>query len=290
MCRLFGLHAGADPVSATFWLLDAPDSLQAQSHREPDGAGIGVFDPTGAPVVDKQPIPAWQDAEFARQARIAHSRTFVAHVRYASTGAHTVQNTHPFSQDGRLLAHNGAFGGLPKLDARLVELEADGLVGGQTDSERMFALITVEARRNGGDLGAAIITAVSWIADNLPVFALNLILATADDLWALRFPATHRLYVLDRTRTPATLEVSSPRIRARSDELSNSPAVIVASEPMDGESGWRLMDPGELTRVDAGLRITTTRPFPDPPRFPLTLADMSPAAAASQGAAAQSTD
>src|SRR3954453_2198225 len=26
MCRLFGLHAGAEPVSATFWLLDAPDS------------------------------------------------------------------------------------------------------------------------------------------------------------------------------------------------------------------------------------------------------------------------
>ena len=43
MCRLFGLHAGAEPVTATFWLLDAPDSLREQSHREPDGAGIGVF-------------------------------------------------------------------------------------------------------------------------------------------------------------------------------------------------------------------------------------------------------
>jgi predicted glutamine amidotransferase len=46
MCRLFGLHAGA-PVRATFWLLDAPDSLRAQSHRAPDGAGIGTFDPEG---------------------------------------------------------------------------------------------------------------------------------------------------------------------------------------------------------------------------------------------------
>jgi glutamine amidotransferase len=32
MCRLFGLHAGT-PVSATFWLLDAPDSLAEQSRR-----------------------------------------------------------------------------------------------------------------------------------------------------------------------------------------------------------------------------------------------------------------
>ena len=68
MCRLFGLHAGT-PVRATFWLLDAPDSLAVQSHREPDGAGIGVFDRDGQPIVDKQPIAAWQDAEFATEAR-----------------------------------------------------------------------------------------------------------------------------------------------------------------------------------------------------------------------------
>ncbi len=33
MCRLFGLHAGT-PVDAEFWLIDAPDSLAAQSHRK----------------------------------------------------------------------------------------------------------------------------------------------------------------------------------------------------------------------------------------------------------------
>ena len=33
MCRLFGLTSGTVPVQATFWLLDAPDSLEAQSHR-----------------------------------------------------------------------------------------------------------------------------------------------------------------------------------------------------------------------------------------------------------------
>src|SRR5690349_17328154 len=107
MCRLFGLHAGADPVTASFWLLDAPDSLRAQSHRNPDGAGIGVFDASGEPVLDKQPIAGYEDVEFAREARTAHSRTFVAHVRYASVGAHTVANTHPFTMDGRIFAHNG---------------------------------------------------------------------------------------------------------------------------------------------------------------------------------------
>ena len=43
MCRLFGLTAGKSRVKATFWLLDAPDSLQVQSHRNADGAGLGFF-------------------------------------------------------------------------------------------------------------------------------------------------------------------------------------------------------------------------------------------------------
>lgn len=287
MCRLFGLHAGADPVTATFWLLDAPDSLREQSHREPDGAGIGVFTVDGRPVLDKQPIAAWQDSEFARAARTARSRTFIAHVRYASTGAHTVANTHPFTQDGRLFAHNGAFGALDQLDARLADLSVAGLVAGQTDSERMFALITAETSRNGGDVGAGIVSAVSWIAERLPVFALNLILAGPDDLWALRYPNTHELFVLDRVVSPTALHVRSKRIRTRSEELTAQPAVVVASEPMDGESGWRLMDPGELVHVGPDLAITSTHPLTDPPRHQLTLADMSPTAAASQGPAAQ---
>ena len=45
MCRLFGLHAGT-PVDAEFWLIDAPDSLAAQSHLldpfHPGAVGLRV--------------------------------------------------------------------------------------------------------------------------------------------------------------------------------------------------------------------------------------------------------
>ena len=198
MCRLFGLHAGTQDVTATFWLIDAPDSLQAQSHRNPDGAGVGTFGPAGQPEVSKQPIAAWEDAQFAAAAQDLRGTTFVAHVRYASTGAHTMANTHPFEQDGRLFAHNGVVQGLPGLDRHLAGLGAAGLVAGETDSERIFALITAETRRHGGDVTAGLTAAVSWISARLPVYALNLVLITATDLWALRYPATHELYVLDR--------------------------------------------------------------------------------------------
>ncbi|HLM89211.1 MAG TPA: hypothetical protein VK284_09315 [Streptosporangiaceae bacterium] len=75
MCRLFGLTSGTVPVQATFWLLDAPDSLEAQSHRNADGSGIGFFGSDGAPVLDKQPEPAFSDEEFIREARQAESAT-----------------------------------------------------------------------------------------------------------------------------------------------------------------------------------------------------------------------
>lgn len=286
MCRLFGMSGGERRVRATFWLLEAPDSLSQQSRREPDGTGLGVFDEHGQPVVAKQPLAAYEDHAFADAAREVVSRTFVAHVRYASTGGLVPQNTHPFEQEGRLFAHNGVIGGLDALDD---ELGPDrSLVQGDTDSERFFALITREARRDG-DVGAAIGRAAGWIAAHLPVFALNLILTTAHDLWALRYPETHELFVLERgAGGPAGarhLDHASARgsIRVRSGDLSAAPAVVVATERMDEDPGWRALAPGELLHVDGSLAVSTRTVLSEPPAHQLTLQDLDQRAAASQG-------
>lgn len=284
MCRLFGLHAGADPVKATFWLLKAPDSLSEQSRREPDGTGTGIFTAGGQPAISKQAIAAYEDAAFATAARELESTTFVAHVRYATTGAHTEANTHPFEQDGRIFAHNGAFGELDKLDARLAGLGGAGLVRGQTDSERMFALVTLETRRNRGDVAAGITAAVGWIAGNLPVYSLNLVMSTATELWALRYPETHELHVLERQpgghADGRPLAVDSARIHGHSQDLAGKRSVVVATEPMDGDPGWRMLEPGELLHVDDGLNLKCSRPLPPEPARRLVLGDPQPPAGA----------
>ncbi|MBX7433542.1 class II glutamine amidotransferase [Mycobacterium sp. Y57] len=283
MCRLFGLHAGT-AVSATFWLLDAPDSLAEQSRRNPDGTGVGVFDPQGRPVVDKQPIAAWEDAAFAREARELTGTTFLAHVRYASTGAPSATNTHPFLQDGRLFAHNGVVTGLDLLDARLSDLGARGLVAGQTDSERVFALITTSVRTRGGDVDAGLRDAIGWIAENIPVFALNILLCTATDMWALRYPDTHDLFVLDRRRPSrhARFELHSNRIGARSTNLTGAPSVVLATERMDDDPAWRALGDGELVHIGPDLAIDSSTDELPPPRHRLTMADLGETAAASQ--------
>ena len=264
MCRLFGLTSGAARVRATFWLLDAPDSLEVQSHRNVDGSGIGFFDAAGAPVVDKQPEPAFTDEEFIHAAREAESSAFVAHVRWATAGGRTVQNTHPFVMAGRVMAHNGGFGELPRLERQLGSYLS--LVGGDTDSERFFALITQQADAQGGDLGAGMTAAARWIAARLPLSSLNTVIATPDELWALRYPGQHALHILERPGgAPAGLHVRSATSSIHAPALDAAGAVVIASEELDGESGWRMLAPGELVHVRPDLSIESAVAVADAP-------------------------
>jgi len=283
MCRLFAMSAGSEPARATFWLLDAPDSLRAQSHREPDGTGLGWFDADGAPVVRKQALAAYADRAFAREAHEISSRTFVAHIRFASTGAVELRNTHPFQQHGRLFAHNGVLEDLPTLDAQLGA--ARELVQGDTDSERLFALITREIDARDGDVDAGLQAACSWVAANLPLLAINFVLATADDVWALRYPATHELHLLERSPGQPLVHTSSLGSRIRSEHGTNHPLVVIASEPMDDDPHWRALRSGELVHIASDLQVSTRLMLPDPPAHPLTLADLGSRARASQAPA-----
>jgi predicted glutamine amidotransferase len=270
MCRLFGLTAGTARVHATFWLLDAPDSLEAQSRRNVDGSGIGFFDPFGATVLDKQPEPAFEDQEFTHEARQAESATFAAHVRLASTGGRTMQNTHPFAMQGRVMAHNGGFGELARLDAQLGSHAS--LVLGDTDSERYFALITQQADAHGGDVAAGITAAARWIAARLPVSSLNTVVAAPGELWALRYPDQHALHIIERPAGPGQDPAAPPGLHVRSatssfhvPALGSAPSVVVASERLDGESGWRMLAPGELVHVGPDLSVRSEVVLPEPP-------------------------
>jgi predicted glutamine amidotransferase len=286
MCRLFGMSGGDRRVRATFWLLEAPDSLAEQSRREPDGTGVGWFDADGRPQVAKEPLAAYEDETFAREARELESTTFVAHVRYATTGAIEARNTHPFEQHGRLFAHNGVVRDLDRLDRELGDAKA--LVKGDTDSERLFALVTRGIDRNGGDVGAGILAGARWVAAELPLYAINLVLATADGLWALRYPDVHELWILERAaggpHGSRHLDAASAagRVRVRSAPLAQQPSVILASEPMDEDPGWRALEPGELVHVGPTLKVDSTIALDGPPKHQLTLDDLEPRAAAAQ--------
>src|SRR5262245_21908977 len=129
MCRLLGLTTGGPRVEAQFWLVDAADSLSAQSHRMPDGAGIGWFSQGDEPVRDRAPLAAHENVDFDVLARHVSSHTFVAHVRYSSGSRLDVHNTHPFDIHDRLFAHNGVVDGLEVLDSWLSPVDLAAVEG-----------------------------------------------------------------------------------------------------------------------------------------------------------------
>jgi len=53
-------------------------------------------------------------------------------------------------------------------------------------------------------------------------------------------------------------------------------SVVVASEELDGERGWRMLAPGELVRVRADLTVESWVALPEPPVHLVTLAGRNP--------------
>src|SRR5690606_35569877 len=110
-----------------------------------------------------------------------------------------------------------------------------------------------EIARADGDIGAGITAAATWLSENVPLFSLNLVLATPTDLSALRYPDQFGLHVLHRSAGRQTgndaLAATSDLAGVPPDHLADHPAGMVASEPMDDHPDWRLMESGELVHV-----------------------------------------
>jgi predicted glutamine amidotransferase len=270
------MSGGTNDVQATFWLLDAPTSLVALSETQPDGVGLGTFNPDGTPWVYRKPVAANRSQTFIADAHEVRSRTFLAHIRHATAGEPTIANTHPFEQHGRLFAHNGVVGDLPALRERVGDHAA--LVQGSTDSELYFTLITKRIEEHDGDIAAGIAHAAREIAAEITLYSLNMLLTTPTDVWALRYPETNELWILERS----IAELSAPDggfdqraasgiTRVFSGQLAIRPATVIASQPMDTNPMWRLLEPGELIHVDPQLRVTSTIAVPDAPARMLEL-------------------
>jgi glutamine amidotransferase len=258
------MSGGPNEVQATFWLVDAPDSLLLQSQSQPDGVGLGTFEPDGSARVYRKPVAANRSQTFIAGAHEVRSRTFLAHIRHATAGEPTFENTHPFVQHGRLFAHNGV---LSDLDAIRERLGGHGaLVQGTTDSELYFTLMTKRIEEHGGDVVAGITAAANELAAEVPLYSLNMIMTTPTDVWALRYPDTNELWILEHTLgSIGEMSAASGITRVFSGQLSILPATVIASQPMDSQPGWRMLESGELIHVDPELHVTSQVVVSSPP-------------------------
>jgi predicted glutamine amidotransferase len=122
-----------------------------------------------------------------------------------------------------------------------------------------------------GDVGAGITAAARELAAEIPLYSLNMLLTTPTDIWALRYPDTNELWILERSLAGFDdgamfdKRSNSGITRVFSGELAILPATVIASQRMDSNPSWRMLESGELVHVDSQLRVTSTIAVPDPP-------------------------
>ena len=97
--------------------------------------------PNGLPFVEKQAWAAYHGEHFKKTAGRLYPRAAIAHVRRATVGLPSLENTHPFVHGIYLFAHNGTVPNFERVGERLLpELDEAHRSGihGTTDSEHVF--------------------------------------------------------------------------------------------------------------------------------------------------------
>jgi len=269
MCELFALSS-SQPKALTYSLHEfSQNGSSLRSNR--DGWGIALAKDRGAILV-KEPKPATDSiwAKFIAENSIK-TNTAIAHVRYATRGAHTMENTHPFRRAlGRsvhVFAHNGTIKNIENV-VRVDELAFTPL--GDTDSELAFCelLTRLKPLYNEDPLppsDARFDVFRSVCEDFRQLGSSNFLYYDGDVLFAhghRRVYEEHGEYTAPK---PPGLNIKHSRICAAQSELrcpglgvelGDRETVLLASVPLDAE-GWEPLHEGAVLAIRGGevLRI-----------------------------------
>ena len=268
MCRMTA-YLGKAKIPLSSLVLGPEHSLLVQSYApkemmsgvvNADGFGVGWY----APEVDEEPAvyrsnaPIWSDRSFASIAPKVRSATVFSAVRSATPGLPVEESgVPPFSYGPCLFVHNGAIKNFrstamrPLRDA-LSDASYSGLLG-VTDSETIFALLLDRLRETKfrpGDADALAeataetVDRVSAICARLGVPAgLNVGVTDGEAMVFTRYSTQgpgNSLYYVE-------------------DDVSFPDAIVVASERLDKDTGWRKVPDRYLLVVGQGS--ATTRPL-----------------------------
>lgn len=233
-------------------LIEEPNALQIQSRDHADGWGIGYY-PEGAtaPLVLRSINGAYADAEFAETAGRVSARTVIAHVRRASCGPVSLENTHPFHHDRWMFAHNGTvsrFAEVARALEDIVDRRLIGLLRGETDSERCFLIVlsrllargSLEGPGRSEAMGSAIVEAAEQIhalADAGAAEPSSLTFILSDGVSLVAYRDGRSLHY----------SVNEPVSRLEGAPVSE---LMVASEVLSAERAWNEVPEGGLVGID----------------------------------------
>lgn len=264
MCRLYGLQA-SHPTRPACDLLDAQNALIAQSREDerglsnPHGWGLGLVSDDGVQCF-RQVQPASKSEDFRAQALNAEGTTALAHVRRATIGTPSIENTHPFRDGEALLIHNGHIAAFEAVQPKLLDALPEprrAAIQGATDSEHFFQLVRTHwlngAEGNRAQAVRSAIRAVedwSAAADAKAEVALNVLWTEAGGLAGARL--NRSLWMLERTE-PYQCTICG-RAHAHPPSGATYRSVVIASERITDEE-WTQVPNRSVLFVDDGLQL-----------------------------------
>ncbi len=270
MCELFGVSSSA-PVQVKY-SLHAFAEHGGLIHPNKSGWGIAYHEGKDALLI-KEPEPA-SDSPWVRfiENQPLTSTSIIAHVRYATAGAPSFANTHPFMRElggqMHLFAHNGGLEGI--WDKK--SLRSDSFhPTGETDSEFAFCLLLERLapmwwKTEGPPPLQDRLEAVAEVAEELRTFGpANFLYSDGDGL----FVHSHKRHWdegggrFSDAKAPglslahrSDLSVNGLRVKVADPDTT---VVYVASVPLT-EEGWSPLPEGTVLALRRGQEVARTGP------------------------------
>jgi glutamine amidotransferase len=221
-----------------------------------DGWGIAFFEGKGCRTFhDVNPAANSPVAKLVREYPIK-SLNVIAHIRRATAGEVTLENTHPFMRElwGQywIFAHNGT------LKDFAPRLAGDIIPVGTTDSEQAFCLILERFRERfpGGKPSPAPLfrdlrETVNEIAKH---GKFNFLMSNGEYLFAY---CTSSLSYIVRSHPFTEAHLVDRDVTVDFSELTQEGdrVAVIATEPLTDNETWTTIEPGELLVFEDGLPL-----------------------------------
>jgi predicted glutamine amidotransferase len=251
MCRVLGCVA-SEPISLRHELLYAANPFIHQSQDHDSGWGIAVY-PRGEgeePRCERFPTAAHADGDFHRATDL-RGRIINAHVRRATIGGLTLENTHPFCLGEYSFSHNGTI-----INARALLGSAVSKPVGQTDSEHFFNLVMSDF--DSSDVPDSLRRAVATAVRRSPFSGLNFLFSDGERLYAYRLG----IFELHWLARPGQLVVASEIVTPDERWHTVQQDVLLTLDPADADSphaerliGSELVAGAEVRKFEEGAEL-----------------------------------
>jgi len=236
VCRIFG-YISVKPLSPAFAFFSGATNLFTLSKEHDDGWGIAWTGSAGWELY-KESSALYRSETAPSLIRSIKAMLVIAHIRKASRGELSFENTHPFVSDGWAFAHNGTIEDYSVLRSMLGDRE-DKLQG-NTDSEAFFQLLIKNIEEKGSVVDG--VKGTIEAMNGLEYTSLNAIFSDGNQLYVLN-------YFLDENIEYYTMHIG--RFMIDGVEL-----IAAASEPVGGIEGWEKIGNRKLVVIDRRLRVS----------------------------------